>query len=51
MLYLVCIIQIEMNDKEALDSLRVKHQLLIDEVGKVIVGQHKVVKEVTMAVV
>lgn len=50
MLYLVCIIQIEMNDKEALDSLRVKHQLLIDEVGKVIVGQHKVVKEVTMAV-
>lgn len=39
-----------MNDKEALDSLRVKHQLLIDEVGKVIVGQHKVVKEVTMAV-
>jgi len=49
-LYLVCIIQIEMNDKEALDSLRVKHQLLIDEVGKVIVGQHKVVKEVTMAV-
>ena len=39
-----------MNDKEALDSLRVKHQQLIDEVGKVIVGQQNVVKEVTMAI-
>ena len=39
-----------MNDKEALDSLRVKHQQLLDEVGKVIVGQQNVVKEVTMAI-
>jgi MoxR-like ATPase len=39
-----------MNDKEALDSLRVKHQQLVDEVGKVIVGQQNVVKEVTMAI-
>jgi len=39
-----------MNDKEALDNLRVKHQQLIDEVGKVIVGQQHVVKEVTMAI-
>ena len=39
-----------MNDKEALDNLRVKHQQLIDEVGKVIVGQQNVVKEVTMAI-
>ncbi|PCJ82677.1 MAG: AAA family ATPase [Bacteroidetes bacterium] len=39
-----------MNDKEALNSLRNKHQLLLDEVGKVIVGQQQVVKEVTMAV-
>ena len=39
-----------MNDKEALDSLRVKHQQLIDEVGRIIVGQQNVVKEVTMAI-
>ena len=39
-----------MSDKEALDSLRGKHQALIAEVGKVIVGQEKVVREVTMAI-
>ena len=39
-----------MNDKEALDSLRVKHSQLLSEVGKVIVGQKQVVREVTMAV-
>jgi len=39
-----------MSDKEALDSLRGKHELLLKEVGKVIVGQESVVKEVTMAI-
>jgi len=39
-----------MSDKEALDSLREKHSQLIAEVGKVIVGQEKVVREVTMAI-
>ncbi len=39
-----------MNDKKALDNLRRKHQELLAEVGKVIVGQEAVVKEVTMAI-
>jgi MoxR-like ATPase len=39
-----------MSDKAALDSLREKHSQLIAEVGKVIVGQEKVVREVTMAI-
>ena len=39
-----------MSDKEALDKLRGQHQKLIAEVGKVIVGQEAVVKEVTMAI-
>ena len=39
-----------MSDKEALDRLRGKHELLLKEVGKVIVGQESVVKEVTMAI-
>ena len=39
-----------MSDKEALDSLRVKHSQLMAEVGKIIVGQEKVVREVTMAI-
>jgi MoxR-like ATPase len=39
-----------MSDKEALDNLRGKHEALIAEVGKVIVGQEKVVREVTMAI-
>ena len=40
-----------MSDKEALDRLRGKHELLLKEVGKVIVGQESVVKEVTMAII
>ena len=39
-----------MSDKEALDRLRGKHELLLKEVGKVVVGQESVVKEVTMAI-
>ena len=39
-----------MSDKEALDRLRSKHSELLDEVGKVIVGQEAVVREVTMAI-
>ena len=39
-----------MSDKEALDRLRGKHEILLKEVGKVIVGQESVVKEVTMAI-
>lgn len=39
-----------MSDKEALDRLRGKHELLLKQVGKVIVGQESVVKEVTMAI-
>ena len=39
-----------MSEKEALDRLREKHELLLKEVGKVIVGQESVVKEVTMAI-
>jgi len=39
-----------MSDKEALDSLRGKHSQLMAEVGKIIVGQEKVVREVTMAI-
>ena len=39
-----------MSDKEALDKLRGKHEELLAEVGKVIVGQEAVVKEVTMAI-
>ena len=39
-----------MSDKEALDSLRDKHSQLIAEVGKIIIGQEKVVREVTMAI-
>ena len=39
-----------MSDKDALDSLRDKHSQLIAEVGKIIIGQEKVVREVTMAI-
>lgn len=39
-----------MSDKQALDTLKAKHETLVAEVGKVIVGQDQVVKEVTMAV-
>ena len=39
-----------MSDKEALDNLRGKHARLLTEVGKVIVGQESVVREVTMAI-
>lgn len=39
-----------MSDKEELDKLRGKHELLLKEVGKVIVGQESVVKEVTMSI-
>tara|TARA_Y100000589_G_scaffold311569_1_gene331032 strand:- start:19647 stop:20657 length:1011 start_codon:yes stop_codon:yes gene_type:complete len=39
-----------MSDKEELDRLRSKHSELLDEVGKVIVGQEAVVREVTMAI-
>jgi MoxR-like ATPase len=39
-----------MSDKQALDNLRDQHARLIAEVGKVIVGQEKVVREVTMAI-
>jgi MoxR-like ATPase len=39
-----------MSDKEGLDSLRDKHSQLIAEVGKIIIGQEKVVREVTMAI-
>lgn len=39
-----------MSDKEALDRLRSKHSELLAEVGKVIVGQEAVVREVTMAI-
>ena len=39
-----------MSDKEALDKLRRKHEELLAEVRKVIVGQETVIKEVTMAI-
>ena len=39
-----------MSDKEALDRLRSQHEELLSEVGKVIVGQEAVVREVTMAI-
>lgn len=39
-----------MSDKQALDNLKAKHEELTREVGKVIVGQENVVKEVTMAI-
>ncbi|MBI48902.1 MAG: AAA family ATPase [Crocinitomicaceae bacterium] len=39
-----------MSDKEALDRLRNKHELLLAEIGKVIVGQEYVVKEVIMSI-
>jgi MoxR-like ATPase len=39
-----------MSDKQALDTLKAKHEELTREVGKVIVGQENVVKEVTMAI-
>ena len=39
-----------MSDKEALDRLRSQHEELLSEVGKVIVGQQAVVREVTMAI-
>ena len=39
-----------MSDKEELDRLRSKHSELLDEVGKVIVGQEAAVREVTMAI-
>ncbi len=38
------------SDKEALDALKVKHAALVAEVGKVIVGQDQVVREVTTAI-
>ena len=39
-----------MSDKEALDRLKSQHEELLAEVGKVIVGQEAVVREVTMAI-
>ena len=39
-----------MSDKQTLDTLKAKHEELTREVSKVIVGQEKVVKEVTMAI-
>ena len=38
------------SDKEALDALKVKHAALVAEVGKVIVGQDHVIREVTTAI-
>ena len=38
------------SDKEALEALNGKHQALLAEIGKVIVGQEHVIKEVTTAI-
>ena len=38
------------DDKSALDALRSQHEALIAEVGKVIVGQEQVIREVTTAI-
>ena len=38
------------SDKEALEALNGKHQELVAEIGKVIVGQEHVIKEVTTAI-
>lgn len=38
------------SDKEALDALKVKHAALIAEVGKVMVGQDQVIREVVTAI-
>ncbi|MGB1075491.1 MAG: AAA family ATPase [Flavobacteriales bacterium] len=38
------------SDKEALDALRIRHQELLAEVGKVMVGQEQVIREVTTAI-
>ena len=38
------------DDKSALDALRSQHEALIAEVGKVIVGQDQVIREVTTAI-
>ncbi len=37
-------------DKEALEALNTRHQQLIQEIGKVIVGQDQVIREVTTAI-
>lgn len=38
------------SDKEALDALRIRHQELLAEVGKIMVGQEQVIREVTTAI-
>jgi len=38
------------DDKSALDALRSQHDALLAEVGKVIVGQDEVIREVTTAI-
>ena len=38
------------DDKSALDALRSQHEALLAEVGKVIVGQDQVIREVTTAI-
>lgn len=38
------------DDKSALDALRTQHEALLKEVGKVIVGQDAVIREVTTAI-
>ena len=38
------------SDKEALEALNKKHQALLAEVGKVMVGQEQVIREVTTAI-
>ena len=38
------------DDKSALDALRSQHDALLAEVGKVIVGQDRVIREVTTAI-
>ena len=38
------------DDKSALDALRTQHEALLAEVGKVIVGQDAVIREVTTAI-
>lgn len=38
------------DDKSALDALRTQHEALLTEVGKVIVGQERVIREVTTSI-
>ncbi|MDO7740094.1 MAG: AAA family ATPase, partial [Flavobacteriales bacterium] len=38
------------SDKEALEALNAKQQQLLQEIGKVIVGQDQVIREVTTAI-